>query len=93
MSCPFKNLLGEPKKGVHSTRMFGIAFADTLLTIILALVTTWITKLNFVISLFSWILMGEVLHILFGVQTQLLTCMGIKVNCTDSTKQSQEVRF
>jgi hypothetical protein len=30
MSCPYKNLAGEPGKGYHETRFLGISVVDVL---------------------------------------------------------------
>ena len=34
--CKYKNILGEPGKGIHSYRLFGVAIADVIMTIIAA---------------------------------------------------------
>jgi len=34
--CKYKNMLGEPNKGIHSYRLFGVAIADVIMTIIVA---------------------------------------------------------
>ena len=34
--CKYKDILGEPKKGLHSYRVFDIAVVDILLTFVLA---------------------------------------------------------
>lgn len=31
--CKYKDALGEPGKGIHSYRLFGIAIADVLMTL------------------------------------------------------------
>lgn len=36
--CKYKNILGEPGKGVHSYRIFNIAIVDVLLTLILLVI-------------------------------------------------------
>ena len=35
MLCDYKNILGEPNKGLHKYRIFNIAIVDVLLTIVL----------------------------------------------------------
>ena len=32
--CKYKNALGEPKKGIHSYRLFGVAIVDVIMTIL-----------------------------------------------------------
>lgn len=78
MSCPYKNIFGEPKRGFHSTRLFGLAAGDTLGTIAIAGLIAYFWKLNFWKTLVWTFVIGEVLHYLFGVQTQFLTWLGIK---------------
>lgn len=77
MSCPYKNIFGEPKRGFHSTRLFGFALGDTVGTIALAASIAYVWKLDFWKTLFWTFVVGEVLHYLFGVQTQFLTLLGI----------------
>ncbi len=78
MNCPYKNIFGEPKTGFHSTRVFGLALGDTLGTIAIAGLIAYFWKLNFWRTLLYTFVIGEVLHYLFGVQTQFLTWLGIK---------------
>ena len=37
MGCPYRDALGEPGKGLHSTRIFGLAAFDLLATFLVAL--------------------------------------------------------
>ena len=78
MSCPYKNIFGEPKRGFHSTRLFGFAAGDIIGTILLAGLISYLWKFNFWRTLFWTFVIGEILHYLFGVQTQFLTLLGIK---------------
>jgi hypothetical protein len=34
--CKYKNILGEPNRGIHSYRLFGVAISDVIMTIIVA---------------------------------------------------------
>jgi len=43
--CQYKDLLGEPRKGVHSIRVFDFAFVDIALTIFLAVIITAIISI------------------------------------------------
>lgn len=75
--CKYKDSLGKPKEGIHSYRFLGIAIADFLLTIVLALVVSGLIclvfktrfLLTFGISLPSLFLLGIILHRLFCVKT------------------------
>jgi hypothetical protein len=84
MGCPYKYVLGIPGQGFHSTRIFGYALNDTLATIVLALITSYLIRLPFLPVLVFWLVLGEILHYLFGTQTAFLTSIGVKVPC-DST--------
>lgn len=78
--CPFslyKNILGIPGKGVHKYRFLDSAIIDYLLTIIVAGITTYISKIPLVLTTILWLVLGIVFHILFGVETNTLKYLGI----------------
>jgi hypothetical protein len=83
MGCPYKYALGIPGQGFHSTRIYGYALYDILATIVLAFVTSYLTKQPFLPTLVFWLILGEILHYVFGTQTAFLTSIGIKVQCDD----------
>jgi hypothetical protein len=80
--CPFANALGVPGQGVHSFRVGGYAITDIVLTIIAAYLTSKSAKIPFVVSFTVWFVLGEILHVLFGVQTAFLTAIGVKLQCS-----------
>jgi hypothetical protein len=84
MSCPYKYALGIPGQGFHSTRIFGYALNDTLATIVLTAVTTYLFKLPFLPVLVFWLILGEILHYVFVTQTAFLTSIGVKVPCDEN---------
>jgi len=67
--CTYKNSLGEPGKGIHSYRLFGIAIADVIMTIIGAYLISYFFKLSFVKTLIILFLLGIILHNIFCVKT------------------------
>jgi hypothetical protein len=67
--CKYKNALGIPGKGIHSYRIFGIAVADVVMTIIAAFIISWLTKWNFKYTLIILFLLGIILHRAFCVRT------------------------
>lgn len=69
MSCAYKNQFGEPGTGVHSYRIFDIAVVDLGLTIIVALILSWLFKWNFLTVLLILIVLGIILHRMFCVNT------------------------
>ena len=73
------NLLGEPGKGIHKTRIPGtnIALADTLATIIGAYFISKHFHLSFVYTLVMLFIIGEILHVLFCVGTPISSLFSI----------------
>ena len=70
--CPFKkykDILGVPRTGLHSYRVFDTAVVDYILTILVSIVTTYLTKIPLVVTTIIWLILGVILHILFGVET------------------------
>ena len=84
-SCPYKYVIGIPEKGVHAVRIAGLALNDILMTIIGAVLTSYAFKIDIGISLFSWFVVGELLHYGFGVETAFLKMIGVKVVCAPET--------
>lgn len=68
-----KKAFGEPKKGIHSYRIFDIAYLDFVVTIIGAFVIQKIffPKTKYLKVLFFFFLSGIVLHRLFDVRTTI----------------------
>ena len=81
MYCPlrkWKDILGEPGKGIHKYNVLGTSIIDYILTIILAFVWTYITKFPLVLSTIMWFIIGFFLHIIFGVKTHAVEYLRIK---------------
>ena len=83
MPCPYANALGVPGQGVHAARFMGLSLNDTLMTIALAFVTTYVINISFLESFVSWFILGEVLHYVFGVKTAFLKMIHLSPNCSD----------
>ena len=69
--CKYKDILGKPKTGLHSYRVFNIAIMDVVFTFLFAkFIQTYIMKETdyLLILLFSFIL-GIILHRIFCVRT------------------------
>jgi len=69
--CKYKNILGEPGKGVHSFRVFGVAIVDVILTIILAYFISRVCRFHFGYTLLSVFVLGIFLHRIFCVRTTI----------------------
>lgn len=67
--CKYKNALGEPDKGIHSYRLFGVAVADVVMTILGAFIISYFSKISFIKTLLVLFLLGIILHRLFCVRT------------------------
>jgi len=67
--CAYKDLLGKPKEGIHSYRIFNIAVVDLLLTVIAAYVVSKYFSLNYFSTLAILLLIGAFLHCIFCVKT------------------------
>jgi len=67
--CKYKNILGEPNKGVHSYRVMGVAIADVLMTVIGAVILAWYFRLPYLHTIIALFVIGIALHRLFCVRT------------------------
>jgi hypothetical protein len=72
--CKYKNILGEPRKGVHSIRLFDISVVDVVLTFVLAWGINGLISGNlktyYIVLIFCFVL-GIALHDLFCVKTTI----------------------
>jgi len=72
MLCKYKNIFGKVGTGIHSYRIFNIAIADVLLTIIAAyLIHLFNPKSKFYFVLFVLFVLGIILHRIFCVKTTI----------------------
>ena len=79
MPCPFvkfKDALGVSGKGVHSYKFLNTAIADYVLTILLAVITSYFTDIPLVLTTIFWFIVGIVAHVLFGVNTNTVRFLG-----------------
>lgn len=74
--CFYKNILGKPREGIHSYRIFNIAIVDVELTILGAFIIYFLLnfygiKYNYYIILIFLFLLGIILHRIFCVRTSI----------------------
>lgn len=69
--CKYKDILGKPGQGIHSFRIFNIAIADVLLTIIAAYILSTFTKFNLIYTLIFMFVLGIISHRIFCVRTTI----------------------
>ena len=69
--CKYKDVLGEPKTGLHSYRVFDIAVFDVLLTFLLAKFIQYyiLEDYDFSLILISCFIVGIITHRVFCVKT------------------------
>jgi hypothetical protein len=70
--CPYKYILGIPGKGIHKYQIFGIAVADTVMTIIGSAILAYLFKWSFWITLLLFFILEEFLHYIFCVPTTIM---------------------
>lgn len=73
--CKYKDMLGEPGKGVHAYRIGGMAVVDLVLTILLAAALyqiPWVyARFRFRYLVIALVLLGTLVHRAFCVETAL----------------------
>ena len=69
--CKYANALGEPKKGIHSYRVFNIAIVDVIMTIFGGLIISFIFKISFWKTTLALFIIGIISHRLFCVKTTI----------------------
>ena len=67
--CKYKNYFGKPNTGVHKYRLFNLAIADVLLTIIAAYGISWFFGFPFPLTLGLLFTFGIIMHRMFCVRT------------------------
>ncbi len=73
-SCQYRDILGKPEEGVHSTRFLGVAINDVIGTIVGAyIITYFFYNKTFYESFYKVLtllfILGVVLHRIFCVNT------------------------
>jgi len=77
MFAKYKNAFGVPNTGAHSYRVFNMAIVDILATLLVAyLLVRFISPGAKLYIVFIWLfIIGQVFHLLFGVDTQVVKWM------------------
>lgn len=65
----YKNAFGKPGEGVRRYRIFNIAIFDFLVTMIIVYLLCWFTKLPYWNTLIIILILGIIIHRVFGVRT------------------------
>jgi len=69
--CKYKNALGKPGKGIHSYRIFNIAIMDVIMTLIGAVILSYLFNVKFIYLSIILFILGIILHRLFCVRTTI----------------------
>lgn len=83
--CRYRGALGEPGKGVHAPRVFGLAAVDLLATAFAA----WLLSrrkggaVAFLVVFAFLLIVAVAVHRAFCVQTRLNTALGIRSPARD----------
>ena len=68
----YKDAFGKPGKGVHKYRLLNTAVVDYVLSIIMAIILAYLTKIPLVITTIGVLVAGILSHILFCVDTNVM---------------------
>jgi hypothetical protein len=71
MLCKYRDILGKPKTGIHSLRLFNIAVVDVVGMVILACATSILLNQPMWLTTLTWLLLAILLHLIFGVNTTI----------------------
>ena len=72
MFCHYKNIFGKEGEGIHSYRIFNIAFIDVIFTILAAYIIHIFSPLySFLYILLLLFILGIILHRIFCVKTTI----------------------
>ena len=69
--CKYSNIFGEPNKGAHAVRVFGMAAVDIAATVGLAGIISYATNINFAVMFIILMIIAVLIHESFCVNTRL----------------------
>ena len=69
--CKYKDLFGKPGEGIHSYRIFDIAYIDVIFTILTAWLISHFLNMSFGYTLIAFFILGIVMHRMFCVRTTI----------------------
>ena len=73
--CAYKDALGAPGTGFHETRLLGMAAWDLLGTLVIAWLISRIAKMNVIVVFVMLMLLAEMTHYAFCVDTAVMKCL------------------
>ena len=69
--CRYRDTIGQPGKGIHSFKICDIAVVDVVSTLIGAWIIAKVFKLNYLLTLLIFWILGMILHRIFCVRTTI----------------------
>jgi len=67
--CKYKNLFGPVNQGIHSYKLYGISVLDVLVTLIAAILISYLFKTSLLFTTIILFILGIILHRIFCVRT------------------------
>ena len=83
MPCPFSKyseIFGKQNEGIYSIRFLDVAAVDYFLSILGAIILSFFTKIPLVLTTIVILVLGIILHMLFGVNTSAVKYLGLDCN-------------
>ena len=65
----FDKIIGVPNVGIHSYRIFDIAYMDIIVVLIGSIMLAWLMKWNYVATIIGMFVFGIVVHRVLDVRT------------------------
>jgi hypothetical protein len=73
----YKNILGLPNKGLHKFRFLDTAIFDYIGALVVAIFIAYFTHIPLVLTTIGSFTFAEMLHFLFGVETNTIKYLNI----------------
>jgi Kef-type K+ transport system membrane component KefB len=64
-------IIGLPGQGVHSYRIFNIAYVDVIVVLVAAILIAWAMKWSYAKTIVGMFLLGIIVHREFGVKSEV----------------------
>ena len=64
-------IIGLPGEGVHSYRIFNIAYVDVIVVLVAAILLAWVMKWSYAKTIIGMFLLGIIVHRDFGVKSEV----------------------
>lgn len=67
----FDKTIGVPNVGIHSYRIFNIAYVDVIVVLVAAILIAWAMKWSYAKTIVGMFLLGIIVHREFGVKSEV----------------------